>query len=134
MPSAQIVFVRLVSGRDAAKPPLFATRQSAARERRRNADGDLVLNVKDVIESRIESLGPATVAGVDFDELHVDAKAITGLVHAPFEQCAHAQPISNRPHVSAELPELKRRGASRDAQAIDVRECVDELVGQTLAQ
>ena len=69
-----------------------------------------------------------------FNELHSDAQAIVGLADAAFEQRLHVELLSHGADVLALAAKLKGRRACGHAQAIDVRQRVDELVGQTFAE
>ena len=77
---------------------------------------------------------PAVVATRHFDELHSNPQAIVGLADAAFEQRLHVELLSDDADVLAFSGKPKGRGARGHAQAIDVRQRVDELVGQTFAE
>ena len=74
------------------------------------------------------------VAARHFDELHRHPQAIVGLANAALEQRLHVELFANGPDVLAFAAELKGRGARGHAQAIDLGECVDELLGQAFTE
>ena len=74
------------------------------------------------------------VAARHFDELHRHAQTVVGLADAAFEERLHIELCSNGLDVLAFAAELKRRRTRGHAQAIDVRECVDELLGEAFTE
>ena len=74
------------------------------------------------------------VAARHFNQLNRHTQAIVGLADAALEQRLHVELCANGPDVLAFAAELKGRGARGHAQAIDVRERVDELLGQALTE
>ena len=68
------------------------------------------------------------------DQLHRDAQVIVRLAHAAFEQCPDAERPPDLAHVRTRAAELEGGRSRRDAQAVDLRQRVDQLLGQPLAE
>ncbi|HEX6795949.1 MAG TPA: hypothetical protein VF304_19075 [Casimicrobiaceae bacterium] len=68
----------------------------------------------------------------DVDELHRNAHPVAGLAHAAFEHRLHVELAADHCDVLVPALELERRRARRHAQAADLREHVQKLVGETV--
>ncbi len=95
--------------------------------------GDFVLHGEHVGRREIELLRPLVKAGGNVDELHGDAQAVAGLAYAAFEHAADAELLSDLAQVVI-AAELERGRACRHPQPLDMRERVDEFLGQAFAQ
>ena len=113
---------------------LLAPAQDASPQRRGHASRDFVLDRKHVVERAIEPLRPAVVPAGDFYQLDRDAQPIIGLPDAALEQRFNVELAPHFAHVRAGVPKLKRRRSCGHAKAIDLRERVDEFLGQPFAQ
>ena len=134
VPAAQVVLIR--SGaclRPDEALPLLAAEQTSSHACR-DVLGDLVLHREHVGHRSIESLGPVLVSRGDIDELNGHAQALVRLSHAAVEERGDVKVPRDLAHVAAGLPEVKRCGSRGHAQAGDVRQRGDQLLGDTLAQ
>ncbi len=134
LPAAQVTLVDVGCRLRAAHRPLLAPRERAAAQRRGHGFGDLVLDREYVAELAIEALRPLVVAGGDVDELHRDAQPVARLAHAALEQRADAELASDFARIEPRAAKLERGAARRDAQAVDVRERIDQFFRETLAK
>ena len=131
--AAQEQLVGLDAGRQAMHRAAFARVERAAAQQCRHFLGDLVLHGEHIGRRALEFLRPLVIAAGDVDELHRDAQSPAGLAHAAFEQAADAEFASHFAQVVCAV-ELERRAARGHAQPLDVRQGVDQFLGETLAE
>ena len=87
-----------------------------------NPLGDLVLQVKDVLERAINAIGPDVRAAGRIDQLHGDAQAVSRLLHAAFQHVAHAELATDLLHVDCLSLVDEGRVACDDEEGTDTRQ------------
>ena len=95
----QIVVVGVEAFGRLARSALDLRQPQPRFDRTDDAGGDLILQVKDVIERAIETVGPDVIAGDRVDQLPGDAHPVAGFAYRAFEQIAHAQFARHLLHV-----------------------------------
>lgn len=103
-------------------------------ERRRDAARDLVLNREDVRELAVVRSGPKMRVGRDVDELRGDPDVAASSANTAFEHVIDAERGSDRFQIRVSASERERRRAGRHVQAGDVREHVQQLFGDAVAE
>src|SRR5438067_462512 len=75
---------------------------------------------------------PGSAFGIN--ELRGDANAAPRSPHAAFENAAHTECPGDRANILILSPESKRRRAGDDLEAANMRQHVDDLLGQAVAE
>src|ERR1700746_1605297 len=96
--------------------------------------GDLVLDRENVRHLAVIALGPEAVAAADVHELSADPQPVARPPHAPLEHGRHLELRPDLGEIDPLSAERERRGPRRDAQAGQLREGVDDLFGDALAE
>src|SRR5215472_14117096 len=112
----------------------FATSEVDAAQRGCDVFGNFVLNGEKVVGGSIKSLRPAVIAGARFNELNGNSQAVVRFADASLEERAHLQVAADFADVCSRTAELERSSAGYNAQAIHVRESVDQFLGEALAE
>ena len=73
-------------------------------------------------------------SALHIDELRRDPQLLTRTPHAPFQHVPHVQRVADLAHRHALAVEAERRGARRDVEALDRRECVQQLFGDPIPE
>ena len=130
----QIELIRLdIRRRLCDQPIAFATREGHPQslgDRLRN----LILHVEDVFQLAVVALGPQLIAIGHLAQLHGDAHAIPRPPHAAFEHRRHVQLLADGPKVSPLPLKRERRRARGDAQALERRQRVENLLGDAVTE
>ena len=95
---------------------------------------DLVLDREDVGHLAIVALRPQVAAVGDGDQLRGHAQAIARLPHAALQNVRDAQRIANTADVFILALESEGRGPRRHLQPRQFRQCVDDLLGEPVAE
>jgi hypothetical protein len=95
---------------------------------------DLVLNLEHVGHLAVVALGPELVSGRDTHELCRDAQLRAGPPHAPLEHARDVELLADRTDVELAAAKAKRRRPRRHVHAGQRRECVDEVLGEAVAE
>ena len=103
-------------------------------QRGRDGPGDLVLNREHVFHVAVKSLRPDVAAVVSGDQLAGDADAVAGLADTAFEDVRHTESLGDLANVGVLALEGEGGGTGDDAQIGDVRQHVDDLFGQAVAE
>ena len=74
------------------------------------------------------------MAAFSVNELRGDADAGARSPHAALEDAAHTEGLSDRADILLLAPERERRCAGDDLEARNVRQHVDDLLGQAVAE
>jgi len=74
------------------------------------------------------------VSAVHINELDCDAQTIGRLAHASLQQGVDSEASTDFAHVHISAPEMERGAPGGDAQAIHVRQSIDQFLRQTLAE
>ena len=104
-----------------------------AEERARCVLGDLFLEREDVAYLPVEFLGEDVVAGPHVDEVDADAQPLAVLAHAAAQHVLDAELLAEGAEIVVRS-EVEGGGARDDAQLMDARERVDQLLGQAIAE
>ena len=80
---------------------------------------NLVLQVEDVLERAIKTVGPQVGAGLGLDKLHGDAHAQARLANTPFKHVTHAELAAHPPNVNRLSLVGEARIARDDEQPLD---------------
>ena len=112
----------------------FLTGQESDAEVLDDGRRDFILNLEDVLQRPIELLRPEVVPLFHIDELRGDSQPVARLADAAFEHRADVQAPPDLPHVEGLALERKRGGSRHHAQILDVRQAVDQLLGDTVAE
>src|SRR5439155_11417069 len=96
--------------------------------------GDLVLNRKHILQLAVVDIGPEVKSIADVDELGADTKAIAGFAHTTAQNSAHIELLTDSADVIVAAFEGEGGGAGGDAQAGDLGQGVDQLLGQAIAE
>ena len=99
-----------------------------------DGEGDLVLDLEDVLETPVETLRPQVRAVPHIDELGSDAQPVAGLAHAPLDDGPDVQSTADLTHVLILALEGEGRGPRHHAQALHLGQGVDDLLGNTVAE
>src|SRR6059058_3189605 len=95
--------------------------------------GDLVLHGEDVSHLTVVGL-PEVVSVPGVGQLRRHAQAVCGPAHAPAEHGRHLQRLTDLPHVLVLPLECERRRPGHDLELGQLRERVDELFADAVAQ
>ncbi len=95
---------------------------------------DVVLHGEDVRQLAVVGLRPEMRVRRHLDQLRGDPHAIAGLADAALEQVRDAELLGDRRDVGARALEAPRRRARRHAQALDLREDVQQFLGQSVGE
>jgi hypothetical protein len=114
--------------------PCVSRGTAVAAQGTRDAPGDVILHRKDVVELPVETVRPSVVAGCHLNELHRHTQAIAGLANAALEQGLDVELFANAPDILALAAELKGRRTRGHAQTVDLRQRVDQLLGQPVTE
>ena len=134
LPAAQVVLVGHRPGLRPRQCLLLPLAQRVASQRGRYVVCDLGLDREHLLERAIEALRPAVMARGHLHQLHGDPQVIVRLAHAAFEQCPHSQRPPDLAHVRTRAAVLEGGRSRRHAQAFDLRQRVDQLLRQPLAE
>ena len=118
----------VATSRSPAPPVNVTFKRSGDRAR------DLVLHVEDVLQLAVVALGPELEAVARVDQLHGDADAVARAAHAALEHRRDAELVGDRRADRRRLSERERRRARRDAQTRQLRERVEDLLGDAVAE
>ena len=130
----QVVVVRLeVLGPSRDDRALFP-REQPDLQRSGDREGDLVLDFEDVLHLPVVPLGPEVIAVRDAHELGGDAEAGPGAADAPFQHRSHPELGADSAHVLVLPFEGESRGARGDAERLDLRQRVDDLLRDAVAE
>src|SRR5215472_1172702 len=100
----------------------------------RDGLGDLILDREHVRHFPVIALRPEMRSVFGIDELCRNSYAATSPTHAAFQNSTHPERFSDLADVLLFSSERKRRGPSDHLQAGNVRERVDDLFCQTVAE
>jgi hypothetical protein len=103
---------------------------------KRAGDGrrDLILHRKNVGQLAVVALRPEMAAVGGRDQLRGDADAAPGPPHAAFQDRRHSQSFGNLANVQLFTAKRKRRRPSNHLQPRNLRQSVDDLLGQPVAE
>ena len=87
-----------------------------------------------LFNSRSYERGPKVVAVADFDQLRSHPQRVALAPDAPFEQRADLQLLADLLHAERLALEREDGSARSDVQALDVGECVDQLLGDAVGE
>lgn len=74
------------------------------------------------------------VAVVSVDELSIDAETVAGLTDTPFQHGPDFQFLTNLSEIVALLSELERRRPRHYPQPVQLRQSIDQLFGEAVAE
>ena len=103
-------------------------------ERRSDRLRDLVLDGEHIVQFAVVALRPEVITVRRVDQLRRDANAIARSPHAPLEDRSNAKSLPDLRDVLFLSAKGKRRRARRDLEAGHVRQRVDDLLGQSVAE
>ena len=103
-------------------------------QRGRDGLGDFVLHVEQVRHLAVIALRPEVIAVARVDELRGDAEARPGSPHAAFENGGDAQRVGDLANVLGLALEREGRRARGHLQPRDLRQEIDDLLGQAVAE
>ena len=96
--------------------------------------GDLLVDREDVGQLALVALGPDVAAVRHVDELNGDADAVAGFADAALQHLAHVEQASDLSDVPRRVLELKAGRPGDDSKLRDLRQAVDELLRQSVAE
>jgi len=103
-------------------------------ERQHDRARQLVLDRKDALELAIVALRPQVIPVRHADQLREDPELIALSAHAPFQDGGDVQLRADLPDVEVLALEEECGGAGDDANALDVGERVDDLLGHAVGE
>jgi hypothetical protein len=95
---------------------------------------DLLLQREDAPQLAIVGLGPTLTPISGLHERNADAHAIPCFPHAPFQQMRHPESAADCARILRPAFKPERRSAPDDAQLADLRERVDQLLGESIGE
>ena len=95
---------------------------------------DVRLNREDVVERAVVDFRPQVRIACRIDQLRGDADALPGTADAAFEHRRDVELLRDRRYVDVLALEEERRSARCDAQSADLRQHVQELVGEPVGE
>ena len=99
-----------------------------------NRAGDLVLHVENVCDLAIVAFRPDMKPAGRIDQLRHDSHTSARLAYAAFQQMAYIQPPGDVSDLDRFALERERRGSSGDVKALDLREGIDDLFRDAVAE
>ena len=133
VPRLEIAFVGRHVARAYGARPAVRTRELDL-QRIGDLDCDLLLYLKDIGEVPIPRLGPEVAIGTRVDELRRHANALLVPPHAAFQDVCHLQRRRHAAQIQFAPAERERRSPRWNAQASDLRERVQNLLGQAVGE
>ncbi len=109
-------------------------RQQRAPQRPDHLRGNVVLDGEDVVELAVVGVGPQVIAGACVDELRRHPNPVILAPHAALEDIRHAEPLANAAQVLVLALESERGSPPRDAEILDPRQHVQDLLRQALGE
>ena len=103
-------------------------------QRAHDVAGNLVLDGEDVLELPVMAARPQAVAVGRADELGRDAQPVARLADAAFEHRPDTELPPDVADVALLALEGERRRARRDAERLDLRQRVDDVFGDAVAE
>ncbi len=103
-------------------------------QRVRDLDSDFLLHLEDIGEISIPRLRPEVTVGARVDQLRGHADALLVAPHAAFEDVRHLKGRCHAAQIDLAPAERERRSPRRHAQAGDLRERVQDLLGQSIGK
>ena len=134
VPAEQVQLVRFDAR---GLPRLDIEQESAAQgelQRVGNRLRDFLLHRKHIADGAIECFRPEVIAILRIDELRDDADTTIAATYASLEHIACSQRAADNAHILVPVLEGERRSTRRDAQAGDLRECVQQLLGKSIGE
>ena len=95
---------------------------------------DLVLDGEHIGELAIVALRPEMVSVGRVDELRCYPQAVAGLADAAFQDRVHPEPLRHRAQILLGALEREAGSACRDAQALELGQRIDDLLGDAVAE
>ena len=105
-----------------------------SRDRTDHARGHLILQLEDIIESAIETVGRDMRPGGRVDQLRGDAHSARCPAKAAFQHVAHAQVAADLPHVHCSVLVSKARVARDDEEPANARQCRDDVLQDAVGE
>jgi hypothetical protein len=96
--------------------------------------GDLVLDREHVLHGAVVTIRPQPVAVLDADQLGGDSQLLSRFANAALEHRRHAQLTSDLPDVQTGPSHLEGGSSGGDAQILNPRQPIDELLSDALAE
>ncbi len=96
--------------------------------------GDLVLHRKHVVQFTVVGLREQVKPVAGLDELRGYPNAVAGASHRSLENVSDVEQLADFPEVLVLPLECERRGAAGDLQVRDLREQVEQLLGQAFGE
>jgi hypothetical protein len=133
--AAQIEIVGIrVPGAHRAHTLVLAGTQQRHRQRIRNLVGDFVLDGEDVFQRTVVAARPQVRPVSRIDQLCGDTHALAGTLHRTLEHGFHPQLLGDLTHIHIGVLECERGGACSDAQLGDLRQHVQQRLGESVAE
>src|SRR5262245_35550974 len=95
---------------------------------------DLVLNGEDISQVAVVTVRPLVIAVPRLDELRRDANPVPGLPDRAFDDVRDVQELADLAEVLVLPLERERRRAAGDAQSLNLRKNVEELLGDSIRE
>jgi len=99
-----------------------------------DTDGDPVLELEDILQRAVETVGPNMHPTERIDQLRGDALASASLAHRAFEHITHAELASDLLHVDCLALVREARIAGDDEEPADARERGDDLIDHAVGK
>ncbi len=99
-----------------------------------NRQGNLILNIENILQLPVVSLRPQMIASRRFDQLRCDPQPLARFAHAAFQDMSHAELFPHQPKVLVLILKLKRRAAPGHIQVGYVAQYVDDFFGDAVAE
>ena len=103
-------------------------------ERRHDLLGDFVLNVENIINVPVETLGPNMTAVMGVDELSGDPQAIAAASNTAFQDIAHVQFTGELARINRVVLVGEGRIAGDHAHPGDLRQGGDNILGHAIGE
>ncbi len=100
----------------------------------RDARRDPVLQIENIVERTLETIGPQLRAGDGIDQVTADPEPIAAFAHRAFEQISHAELAADLLHIHGLALVGKARIASENDEPADAAEGGDDLLDHAVGE
>src|SRR5439155_13376075 len=95
---------------------------------------DLILDLENISNGAVKSIGPNVVTGAGFDQLRCHSQPTTGAAHTALHNVAYGQLSSDARHVGRLSFVGEGGGTCNDKQITDPRERCNDVFGQAISE